>query len=226
MLVLRGLGHGRGVFWRCLNQNLLGDKWPGIEQFKIETIELTDSEIITQTENYYFDVSARSAKGAAAPCAPPTCYYDNSGLSFPFEIGWLHFNDVIHNEPQAPGLGVTLQYGAPGIKGSVFVYDRQRSDIPGDINDPWVQAEFNEASADVGTIHSEAAPWPDPLPNGAYLVRYWALGDDARDATVLWMTVARGKLVKARLTWNRDHFLDRAGNEFLRLLLVCVGRSN
>jgi hypothetical protein len=30
----------------------------------------------------------------------PTCYYDNSGLCFPFEIGWLHFNDAIDNEPQ------------------------------------------------------------------------------------------------------------------------------
>jgi hypothetical protein len=91
-----------------------------------------------------------------------------------------------------------------------------------DLNDPWVQAEFEEASAHIAAV----APWPDPVPNDAYLIRYCALGDDARDATVLWMTVARGKLVKARLTWNRDHFLDRVGNEFLKLLLVCVGRSN
>jgi hypothetical protein len=225
MLVLRGLSRGRGIFWRCLARNLLGDKWPGIEQFKIETVELTASKLITQTENYYFDLSGMIAGGATGTHSAPICYYDNSGLCFPYEIGWLHFNDIIDNEPQAPGLGVTLRYGAPGIKGTVFVYDRQRRDIPSNINDPWVQAEFEEASV-AATMRSEVAPWPEPLPNGAYLVRYWALGDDAQDATVLWMAVARGKLVKARLTWHRDDFLDKVGNGFLRSLLVSIGKSN
>ena len=178
LLVLRGLGHGWGVYWRCLKRQLLGGEWPGIEQFKIETVELTDTEVITQAENYYFDLSAMIAGGATSPIDAP-CYCDNSGLCFPFEIGWLHFSGVEDNESNAPGLGVTLRYGAPEIKGTVFVYDRERSDIPGDVTDPWVKAEFEQASADIATIHSDVTPWPHPTPSGAYLVRYFALGADA-----------------------------------------------
>ena len=48
---LRGLGRGRGIFWRTIAHTLLGDQWPGIERFKIETVQLTDTQIITQTEN-------------------------------------------------------------------------------------------------------------------------------------------------------------------------------
>ena len=224
-LVLQGLGRGRGVFWRCLGRNFLGSEWPSIEQFKIETVELTASEVITQTENYYFDLSMMIAKSGASAIKPAICYAEKSGLSFPYEIGWLHFDEMIDNEHNAPGLGVTLRYGAPGIKGTIFVYDRQR-DVPSDINDPWIQTEFEQAAVDISTIYSDVAPWPDPLPNGAYRVRYLALGGNAQDATVLWMTVARGKLVKARLTWDRDRFIDKVGNRFLRSLLVVVGRSN
>ena len=53
MLVLRGLGRGRGIFWRCLDRHPLGGQWIGIEQFKIETVELTDNQIITRKEAYY-----------------------------------------------------------------------------------------------------------------------------------------------------------------------------
>src|SRR6185437_234875 len=54
MLVLRGLGRGRGVFWRMLERNLLGPSWPGVEQLKIEVVQLTADQIITTSENYYF----------------------------------------------------------------------------------------------------------------------------------------------------------------------------
>ena len=87
---LRGLGRGRGIFWRTISHALLGDRWPGIEQFKIETIELTETQITTQTENYYFDVSAMIAAHRGWQLPPVIVHRDVSGLTFPFEIGWLH----------------------------------------------------------------------------------------------------------------------------------------
>lgn len=55
--VLKCLGIGRGIEWRLLKQTLLEHNGRMIDQMKIETRQLTDSEAITQVENYYFDVS-------------------------------------------------------------------------------------------------------------------------------------------------------------------------
>src|SRR6516225_6532085 len=62
---MQALGRGRGVFWRTLANALLGDQWPGIEQFKIETVRLTETQVITRTENFYFDVSVGLQPGSA-----------------------------------------------------------------------------------------------------------------------------------------------------------------
>jgi hypothetical protein len=55
--ILRCLGIGRGIEWKVLQQALLSHNGRSIDQLKIETIESRDDEIITQVENYYFDVT-------------------------------------------------------------------------------------------------------------------------------------------------------------------------
>lgn len=49
LLTLKGLGRGRRIFWRTIAHTLLDDRGLGIEQFKIETVRLTD------TQNHYPD---------------------------------------------------------------------------------------------------------------------------------------------------------------------------
>jgi hypothetical protein len=58
MLVLRCIGKGRGVLWRTLARASIGRGSTWREQVKIETKEVNSTEIVTQTENYYFDVAA------------------------------------------------------------------------------------------------------------------------------------------------------------------------
>jgi hypothetical protein len=55
--VLRCLGTGRRVEWKLLQQTLIEHNGRKLDQMKIETKETTDTEIITQIENYYFDVT-------------------------------------------------------------------------------------------------------------------------------------------------------------------------
>lgn len=55
--VLRCLGAGRGVEWRLLMNSLFEHDGRRIEQMKIETKWVTDTEKITQIENYYFDLT-------------------------------------------------------------------------------------------------------------------------------------------------------------------------
>jgi hypothetical protein len=55
--VLKCLGIGRNVEWRLLKNSLCEHNGNTIEQMKIETTELTDTQVITQIENYYFDIT-------------------------------------------------------------------------------------------------------------------------------------------------------------------------
>jgi hypothetical protein len=55
--VLRCLGIGRRIEWKVIQQSLIDHNGRKLDQLKVETKEVTDSEIITQIENYYFDVT-------------------------------------------------------------------------------------------------------------------------------------------------------------------------
>jgi hypothetical protein len=55
--ILRCLGMGRRIEWKLLGQMLIKHEGRMMEQMKIETVQLTDDERITQVENYYFDLS-------------------------------------------------------------------------------------------------------------------------------------------------------------------------
>ena len=55
--ILKCLGTGRRIEWKILGQELLMIDIKKIDKIKIETKQLTESEIITQIENYYFDIT-------------------------------------------------------------------------------------------------------------------------------------------------------------------------
>jgi hypothetical protein len=55
--ILKCLGKGRGIEWKILSQELQHYNEAIIDKIKIETIELTENESITQIENYYFDIT-------------------------------------------------------------------------------------------------------------------------------------------------------------------------
>lgn len=55
--ILRCLGMDRGITWKLKQQALLDHNGRKLDQIKIETVETTPTEIIRQTENYYFDIT-------------------------------------------------------------------------------------------------------------------------------------------------------------------------
>lgn len=55
--ILRCLGIGRRIEWKLIQQTLLNRDGRKIEQMKIETKQTTATQIITQVENYYFDIT-------------------------------------------------------------------------------------------------------------------------------------------------------------------------
>jgi hypothetical protein len=54
---LRCIGRGRGIEWKLLNQQLVHQDGRTYDKMKIETTELTPTEVITTIENYYFDIT-------------------------------------------------------------------------------------------------------------------------------------------------------------------------
>jgi hypothetical protein len=223
---LRGIGRGRGIFWRTMACAMLGEQWPGIEQFKIETVELTDTQAVTQTENYYFDVSAMMSVNASSCSASAAIHSDASGLVLPYEIGWVHFDNASNNEQQVPGLGFSLHYKAPTIVFSVYVYDRGYSDIPDDVNDPLVRQEFDIAHRDFVNLHPNFVTWPDRPRSQDRLERFYRIeNDDGREASLLLLTTARRRFIKARLTWARDPLIDRLAIESVDSLVAITRGS-
>jgi hypothetical protein len=55
--ILRCLGIGRRIEWKLIQQTLQNLDGRTIEQMKIETKQTIATEIITQIENYYFDIT-------------------------------------------------------------------------------------------------------------------------------------------------------------------------
>ncbi len=220
MSTICGIARGRGAYWRTLARTPLGNEWPHIEQFKIETVELTSTEIITQTENYYFEVATMNALHKEGSAVGVTSYRDPCGLVFPYEIGWMHFDSSANNDQHFPGFGVALQYKAPCINCSIFIYDRGRADISDYVWDSVVKEEFDAAALDITSVHPDFIAWPDRPMKANILKRYYRVGDDARSASLLVMMASCGKFIKVRATWTRDHFLDRIANNFIESLFL------
>jgi len=55
--ILRRLGMGRRITWKMIQQSIFEHNGRALDQLKIETKETTENEVITQVENYYFDIT-------------------------------------------------------------------------------------------------------------------------------------------------------------------------
>jgi hypothetical protein len=168
MLALRCIGKGRGILWRTLARTMseVGGKW--LMQVKIETKAINGTEIVKQRENYYFDVAAADPGHKGLPPAPG--FIDpKTGLKLAYEVGWLHLDGVTNNEAENPGLGYSVAYAAPGLKVTVFVYDRGNAVIPSELDAKIAKSEFNSAVSDMLTVIPKYLPLGPVTSNGVML---------------------------------------------------------
>jgi len=197
---LRGIGKGRGVLWRTLGRTPLKQKGISLEQVKIESKTVGESEIVTQRSNYYFDVSLAAPDGTPLPSAVGW-QHKETRLIMPYEIGWLHFDSSTDNEALAPGLGHSLAYGAPGIKATIYIYDKGRSDILKDVSGSIVKGEFNSAVSDLMKLHPKAVALGDLSYKGSMVYKKFLID---QDLSIVAMALRAGKFVKLRMTFVND----------------------
>src|SRR5215211_1494014 len=222
MSVLRGIGKGRGLLWRTLARVAVesGGKW--VDQVTIETKDVKSTEIVTLRENYYFDVVAADPRHEGLPPAPGFVA-PKIGLSLPYEIGWLHLDNVIDNEPMTKGLGQSLAYGAPGIKATVYVYDRGRSDIPANTRESIPKAEFATAISELRTVHPDSVPLGQPTQDDAMLRQAFLIGGEP---SVVALGVSQGKFIKIRITSVNDPILRELVEESLTFFRELITSSS
>lgn len=209
MEVLKGLGRGRGVLWRTLSKELVEKDTHLVQQVKVETKHVKNNEVVTQTEAYYFDISA---SGQRSEALPDTVAVLPDGQMLPYEFAWLHYQGVINNEPENPGMGVSVAYGAPGTKATIYLYDKGIRGIPADINSPVVRSEFKEVQADVLKVNPSADPLgPERAGKKFHFQSFRVNGE----ISLVGVGAYRGKFVKVRLTHLDDSVLSEAAAQSL-----------
>jgi hypothetical protein len=221
LVTLRGIGQGQGVLWRKKQRQAASAG--GLEAFEIETVGMKNGALVRGQQRFYFDTrAAQSASGGFAD-GRVISHVDGSGLALPYELGWLHMDSF--TDYDTAKLGSSVEYNAPGITATVYVYNMGHTDLTANLDDPRFTAEFQRSHDEIFETRSNVTAYPDPAPSPLYRVRAYYVGRDAEHASVLWMTVARGQFVKARATWHRDGVLDEIGNDFFTALLAACGKS-
>ena len=211
MQVLKGLGMGRGILWRTIARNFLENGQNSVEQIQIETKEVTKSQIITQQESYYFDVSKASSNGKPLP--EVIVLSDNqTKLDFPYELGWLHFSGSRDYEIEVAGAGKSISYNALGIKATIYLYDNLRSDIPADIDSSVVRNEFESAVSCLMVDHPAADRLGELSKTKSFILQAF---NYEGDFSILGLGVFRGNFIKLRITHAQDPLLINISNQFI-----------
>jgi hypothetical protein len=211
MQVLKGLGMGRGILWRTLTRNPIIIGQANIEQILIETKEVTESQIITQQESYYFDVSKANSNGKPLP--EVIVLSDNqTKLDFPYELGWLHFSGSRGYEIEVAGAGKSISYNALGIKATIYLYDNLRSDIPADIDSSVIRNEFESAVSCLMVDHPAAERLGELSKTKSFILQAF---NYEGDFSIIGLGVFRGNFIKLRITHAQDPLLINISNQFI-----------
>ncbi len=227
--VLRGIGRGRnlasqnrggGFFWRSIAINLISESSPQIIQRKIETKDVDNDEVVKQKESYYF--SRKNLDTKAEQIESQVVHEDQSaGIRFPCQLGWLHFDKRIDNEPQFPGLGYTLAYNAPDIKATVYVYPIQDD---AKSQPSYLHAELELAMSEIILVHGEGAIDHDwGIRTKKDHIHYgFILKKEPEKASVLMISERKGHFIKLRCTFIDDSFMRDIYNNFVASLLELI----
>jgi hypothetical protein len=183
MRLLYGVGRGLGQFWRVVewSPTELGS---ASEVVRIECVEFTETQIVTETRGVYFDT--RAVDGTPRARHPVVAWSAPDGpLILPYELGWLHFDRVFDNAAGAAGseLDQTVMFGGPGAKASVYVYRRQD-----DGSQAAASAEFDRVVDSVMRVGDAEDPW-GVFEVGPFSVKYLLSGPDM---TVVALAVVGG----------------------------------
>lgn len=133
------------------------------------------------------------------------------GINFPRTFGGFELRSVIDNEKSNPGLGMTLFYGAPGVRASIYVYNNSQSNIPEGIDSSIIRNEFAQARGHVQQVNPDAQILVReerflvagvPILQSAFQYTEMRLGSRETVLSHLYLTARKGNFVKVRATYS------------------------
>ena len=208
-----------GVLWKVINP-LTFDPDSSMAKVKVERTILTQTEKISETVSYYFIPENDFTPVNNDYSLPIGFSSDELGVQIPYEIGSLQYKPYqtvdYAEEHDRPDLGYGFEFSAIGIETTAYIYPR-----PSFISDTTLLEEFEKSAGHVLEMSEETLDaWPDQNIDGRLYRRYWAVGDEAKKATALWLFSFKNQFVKLRLTWQRDPTLDSVAMEFPNLFVT------
>lgn len=123
MQLINCIARGQNVFWRLREWAPVEEALP-TQAIRYETKAFTSDEVETVKIAIYFDT--RSVEGCSIEHAPVTAWQDEeTGIKFPFELGWLHFSRNRRYEAVSDDgdmyEGTTLEYTGPGARAEIDI---------------------------------------------------------------------------------------------------------
>jgi len=214
----------QGWYWRQIERTFAGVVAADVEKFSSEVKYIEDDQIVTEIRNLYFDLSSvivadeAHLENPSVPVGPP------AELNFPRQIGWFHFDGLTNNEPEHPGLGVSIAYSAPKAKMMIYAYDKGLSDQINDRPDESASSEYAQAIADFRSMNPEARPAREHEQGGVRL----SIFESGQILSVVLVSPFRDFFFKLRLTLDdrSEQFMVDCAMHTLSNFVSMVGTSN
>jgi len=194
-----------GRYWRLLKRTAVPTDVGRIEKMSCEIKFIEDDQVITETRNFYFDLSAVELRSDEALPNTTIPLGDRFGVRLPWQLGWFHFDRLIDNETDNLGLGMSVAYSAPEAKLMVFAYDKGQSQAIIAQPDESAAEEFNQSTRDFEIVHPSAVVLREYEHQGVRLKTY----DENNVFSVVLVAPFRDFFFKLRLT------LDSANEAYM-----------
>ncbi len=112
----------------------------------------------------------------------------------------------------------------PGIKATVYVYDKGRADVPKDVVASVAKEEFKSAVSELMRVNPKAKALGDPSHNGVMFQQKFVID---QNFSVVALGVRAESFIKLRITFVQDPLLVDLVNQSLAAFQdVLVGRGD
>ncbi len=144
-----------GWHWRAIGREIIDDANGRIERLSCEVKYPEDDQVITERRNFYFDISEVDLQGAHTT---PICGINlgDTGMGLPYQLEWLHYDNTVNFEDEQPGMGVSAEYSAQKFKVSIYVYNKQKSQIDSLKNREEYEDEFSQSVSELISFNPTA----------------------------------------------------------------------
>lgn len=190
-----------GAYWRVIAREYVTSEPVKLEKLTFE-IKFTEGlNVVTEQRNLYFDLSAVALKDSdqlppiSISVPPPV------DVSLPWQIGYFHFDNLIDNETDRPGLGFSAAYSAPHTKMTVYLYDKGISNLINANPVAAAKTEYQQALHDYKTMFPQAQLVHEYEESQLHVSLFEC---EAAFAAVL-VATSRGLFFKLRLTIEGPH---------------------